>query len=366
MSSDAGKLLFGVAQEVVKPPEPEPEVVMIFPELIIPPPLQPPPKAFIRTTQIEEASVKPQNSIFESDRNTLAASKLPPKADGSAVMPTMEGKGVIQDDLINEDDRDGRVKEDSRKPPPANATALDMRAPAPMTPPSILKPQPAPPPPAQAPKPVAKADPLDDTPLKKMMEELDKESARLSTDRLPLEVRKPEPTDVTKAEMLKPQVRAPEDLPPMPPVPKAIPVPETAQASPSAPDRDTFTSFTRTKQTDGAISREGENAVNATATVKARYDSDVNEAIRQKWYRSFRLDREVASLRGRVKFRFYVDRRGVPQDLKILSDARDADPRMRDVTLRAILDADIPPIPDALLGELENGRIMCTFDAIVY
>jgi hypothetical protein len=91
----------------------------------------------------------------------------------------------------------------------------------------------------------------------------------------------------------------------------------------------------------------------------------VTGAVEQKWHRYVRLARDSVTF-GRVKFRFYVDRNGTPQDLRILSDARDADPRMREITLRAILDADIPPIPDELLPELEDGRLKIEYDAIVY
>lgn len=367
-NSEAGRQLFGVAEEMVKPPEPEPEVVMIFPEQVVPPPLQikPPAKAYIRTTQNEASTVKPANSMFESDRNTLAASKLPPKADATLMVPTTEGDAPTKMEMASRDFRDGQIKNDAVAPsPPANSTPLDMRAPAPVTPPSILKPQPAPPPSPQQPKQVAKALPADDSMLKKMMEDLDKESARVDPDRLPIEVRKPNELNVAESKMVKPQVRVPEDTPPMPPVPKAVPVTDDVQATAGKPEKDAFSPFTRMGKNDGAVSREGENAVDASATPRGIYMRQVTGAVEQKWHRYVRLARDSVTF-GRVKFRFYVDRNGTPQDLRILSDARDADPRMREITLRAILDADIPPIPDELLPELEDGRLKIEYDAIVY
>jgi hypothetical protein len=91
----------------------------------------------------------------------------------------------------------------------------------------------------------------------------------------------------------------------------------------------------------------------------------VTGAVEKKWHLYVRLARDSVTY-GRVRFRFYVDQRGTPQDLKILSDARDADPRMREITLRAILDADIPPIPAELIPELEDGRLKIEYEAIVY
>lgn len=363
-NSEAGRRLMGAAEYAAKP-EPEREVTMIFPDQIVPPPLQPKPKAYIRTTQNEAAAVKPANAAFESDRNTSAASKLPPKADATLMMPTTVGNGPTKMELANRDVRDGQLKNDATTPsPPLTATPLDMRPPVPATPPSILKPQPAPPP-APQPKQVAKAEPSDATPLKKMMEEMDKDAARMITDRLPLEVRKPQEMKPDEPPPAKPQVRVPDDSPPMPPVPKAIPVADDVQATAGKPEKDAFSPFTRMGKNDGAISREGENAVDAAQTPRGIYMRQVTGAVERKWHLYVRLARDAVNF-GRVRFRFYVDRKGTPQDLKILSDARDADPRMRELTLRAILDADIPPIPQDLLPELEDGKLKIEYEAIVY
>ena len=91
----------------------------------------------------------------------------------------------------------------------------------------------------------------------------------------------------------------------------------------------------------------------------------VTGAVEKKWHLYVKLGKDSINY-GRVRFRFYVDRRGTPQDLKILSDARDADPRMRELTLRAILDAKIPPIPDDLLPTLFDERVKIEYEAIVY
>lgn len=361
-NTESGRSFLGAAEQVSVKPEPEPEVTMIFPEMVIPPPMLPKPRAYIRTTQNEASAVKPSGAAFESDRNTIAASRLPPKADATVMMPTTTGDSPTKMELANRDFRDGQIKNDAvaaTSPPPANATPLDMRSPAPVAP-TILKPQPSPPPPAQ----VAKAQASDMTPLAKMMEEMDKDSARLETQRLPLEVRKPEiPETADTPPPPKPQVRVPEDTPP--PVAKAVPVTDDVKSTAGKPEMDAFSPFTRTGKNDGGISREGDDAVDAAATPRGIYMRQVTGAVEKKWHLYVRLARDSVNF-GRVRFRFYVNRRGVPQDLKILSDARDADPRMRELTLRAILDAEIPPIPDDLLPELEDGRLKIEYEAIVY
>lgn len=373
--TQAGRRLLGLTDLTPKPkPEPEREVTMIFPDQIIPVPQPPKPetKAYIRTTQNEAASVKPANAVFESDRNTLAASRLPPKADATLMMPTTEGNAPTRRELANRDYREGQIKNDAvaAMPPAAPAAAAPTPAtPTPATPlDPIQPPQPASPPvPAAPPMQVAKLAPTDNTQLSKMMEEMDKDAPRLEAGRLPFEVRKPDPQPPPDmpATPTVPQVRAPEDAPPPMPVAKAVPIPDDVQATAGKPERDAFSPFTRMGKNDGAISREGENAVDAAATPRGIYMRQVTGAVEKKWHLYVRLARDSVNF-GRVRFRFYVDRRGVPQDLKILSDARDADPRMRELTLRAILDADIPPIPADLLPELEDGRLPIEYEAIVY
>lgn len=205
-----------------------------------------------------------------------------------------------------------------------------------------------------------------------MMEEMDKEAARTDQNKLPIEVRKAEASKtetskVADAPPPKPQVREPQDTPP--PAPKAIPVAEPVndpvKVTAGTPEKDAFNPFTRMSKVDGAINREGENAVDAEATPLGKYMRQVTGAVEKKWHLYVKLGKDSINY-GRVRFRFYVDRRGTPQDLKILSDARDADPRMRELTLRAILDAKIPPIPDDLLPTLFDERVKIEYEAIVY
>ena len=342
--------------------EKEPEVTLIFPDQILVPVPAPKeeekPQLFIRTTQNEESEVKPQNAPFQSDRNTVAASMQPPVPGALAPMPTLSGTAPDIRELANRDYKDGAIKNDSA---PIAAASPESASP------SIVKPQPplqpAPPaaPPA-APPQTAMAETAP-TPLAKMMEEMDKEAARSDQDRLPLEIRKPDPPVPSTPPAAMPQVRVPEDTPP--PIVKAVPVEEPVEMNTRNPEQDAFSPFTRTSKTDGNISREGQDAVDAEATPLGAYMRQVTGAVEQKWHLYVRLGKDSVTF-GRVRFRFFVDKKGTPQDLKILSDARDADPRMRELTLRAILDAQIPPIPPDLLPTLDDGRVKIEYEAIIY
>src|SRR5262249_24828179 len=144
---------------------------------------------------------------FISDRNTVAAARLAPSADGTVPMPTMEGVDFKTKELANRNYRDGELKEDAAPPTPA----VQMRTPDPvMQPPEVVKAiplSPTPPPeratdPSRPPAP-ATTEPTSDTPktvakatptsaVEKMIEEMDKEMARVETTKLPLQVRKAE------------------------------------------------------------------------------------------------------------------------------------------------------------------------------
>jgi hypothetical protein len=199
---------------------------------------------------------------------------------------------------------------------------------------------------------------------------MDEKVASKDTNRLPLEIRKADtkspddlPTEPAPPKVAEPKVRMPEDTPPK--VVKAVPVEDPIKNNTPNPEKNAFSPFTRTSKTDGSISREGQDAVDAEATPLGIYMRQVTDAVGKKWHLYVQLGKDAVTF-GRVRFRFYVDKKGTPQDLKILSDARDADPRMRDLTLRAILDAQIPPIPADLLTTLDDGRVKIEYEAIIY
>lgn len=301
VSSQAGR---NFAAEEKAAVEEIPEVTLVFPDQIIPepPPLTPTPEFFIKTTQNEAVATAPKNAKFQSDRNTVAASLLPPTTTSALPMPTLDGRTDVKPQLNNNDHQDGSL-----------------------TP----KPQPKP------------ASPLPDLIAKE-----EAENTPANQNRLPLEVRKAEDSQAPAAKL---QVRIPADTPPL-------------MTNPT--DEDNFSDFDRMSKSEGSVSREGENAVDAAATPRGIYESKIKSAIGQKFQEFLKASTNVGT--GHVHISFYVDKRGVPQDLTILSDARDADPAMRELTLRAILHAQIPPIPADLLPTLEDGRQKAEYKVILY
>ncbi len=379
------------------------EVTLLYPEQILvseaPPVPKEEPKTYIRTTQNSAAEEAPMEADFVSDRNTVAASELPADPEGDKAMPTQEGIDKPMLELADRDYKDGELKEDGATPvpelakpaPPAPEPAPVAAAqPAPPTPPPTPSPEPEPPPPAPAvPEPpppapaiaVAKAIPI--TPLEAMLRERDEqEMAGLDPGTPAVEVRKAEKVrepDKTMTEIsgaLPPPLEPVQEPPPLPPVPemrapaadsvpRAVPVPDPVTRTAGPQDEDSFSPFTRTSKARGTLSNRGEAAVNAAETPVGRYMRQVTSAVEKKWH-SLRRTHADAVTFGSLKLRFNVLPNGDVEPPAILSNRREADSRMVDFTLRAILEAEIPPIPQDLLPLLEGRRLEVEYDVLIY
>ena len=375
----------GLASRLAAPvPEPdvEEEVTLVYAEMILPPP-EPPkqePKTFIRTSQNTTADAPPVKADFVSDRNTVAASEKPPDPAGDTPMPTQDGIDKPMLELADRDYKDGEIKEDGATPVPMNppapvaAAALDpVRTPTPPSPPPA---PPAPPPPPPAPVlEMAKAEPV--TPLEAMMKERDEsDAARLSLDRLPMEVRKGEVLEPPPMREVEPPVPVPTPAQEPPPalemrapsadaVPRAVPVPDPVSKTAGPADPDSFSPFTRTSKVKGTLSNRGEAAVNAAETPVGRYMRQVTGAVEKKWHRLRRTNADAVTY-GSLKLRFYVLPDGSVLPPNVLSNPKDADARMVDFTLRAVMEAEIPPIPQDLLPLLEGQRLEVEYDVLIY
>jgi hypothetical protein len=396
-----------LAKEREKPTE---EVTLLYPEQILQPepevspvpPQVPKPEAkpYVRTTQNAAVAEAPKQADFVSDRNTVAASELPPDAAGKPNMPTQEGIDFERNELANRDYKDGQIKEDGATPVPAMKVTEAAPAPPPSSPPpaapTVSPPTPVPAPvaaapvpaPAPAPVEVVKAVPV--TPLEAMMREQDEgEAARLSLEPKPVPMSKGEgegegdlevkvmPTAeplVKAVPVPVPEMRTVPDAPPKPdePLPPmrqpdapggAVPEPVKRTAGPQ--DADAFSPFTRTSKVRGTISNRGEAAVNAAETPVGRYMRLVTSAVEKKWHLLRRQNADAVTF-GNLQLRFFVESDGSVRTLDVISDKKKADPRMLDFTLRAILEAEIPAIPPDLLPLLDRQRLEVEYDVLIY
>ena len=349
-------------------PEPvveEKEVTLIFPEQILPEPPpavpEPEPKDYIRTTQNEAEMAAPKKADFISDRNTTAASEKAADPDGTAPMPTTDGAAFPMKELVDRDQKQGEIREDAAgkmeagltPPPPAPAPA--MKTPVAESSPAS---RPSPPSLADAMQ-MAKVEPAAN-PLDQMIREMDEEMARVDLQRLPLDVQRALPANAPPAQPMAASEAANET-----PVPKAVPMAETVDSPDLNASPDAFVPFTRTSKVKGTISNRGKASVNAEETPMGRYMRAVTSQVEKKWHTYRRRSMDAVTF-GSLKLEFYVTPDGRSEDLRIVSDPRNADPLMADFTLQAIRDAEIPPIPDDLVPMLEAGRMRIEYDVLIY
>lgn len=347
------------------------EVTLLFPDQLLlpepPPPPPPPPKPelkpYIRTTQNEGAAQPPASSTFTSDRNTVAMAKIAPSPDATVNMPTTQGISQRTSELANRDYRDGQIKNDRAEKAPLLPPMLapETNAPPNLVPPEPARPDPEPAPtPATAPVQVAKVE-LEKNATAMKAEDLDKEAVRVEITPRPHETREPKDS---LAEDSAPQKPRPAPAPPKEVKPASMPDPESKSARP--PEDDSFSPLTRTSTVRGTISNRGsEDAVDAERTPLGSYMRGVTSSVEKKWH-LYRMLKKDAVTYGSLRVRFFVQKNGRVEDLKIISDPRDADPRLADFTLRAIKDAEIPPIPADLLPLLEGERVKIEYDVLIY
>jgi outer membrane biosynthesis protein TonB len=383
MASEAARKLWEQAHQPPKEKVKE-EEVLLFPEQFLTPlpPKPPKPEVYIRTAQNQAADTAPKNPAFIADRNTHAATVKAPSPDATEPMPSMDGLKLPTREMADRDYKNGDLKDDSRpKSQPAVVAMLAPQPPVPPVPPQAKPPAPAPQP-QVAPQAVAKAV-TESTVLTKMMDEVDKELAKVDKNRLPLEVKKPELADApmkTTDEPPKTETQVPtkamvsEAVPqetlPQKPIPKALPVLDDEPVTRTTRNQDpnAFTPFTRTAQTKGTISNRGSEAsVDAEETPKGRYIRQVTGQVEKKWH-IYRLLRRDGVTYGSLQVVFYVNKKGKVESLRVIN-SKESNPILTDFTLQAIKDAEIPPMPADVIPTLpmnDQERLKVEYNVLIY
>jgi outer membrane biosynthesis protein TonB len=165
---------------------------------------------------------------------------------------------------------------------------------------------------------------------------------------------------------------------PSPPVPPS-PNPATAQTanassaanSPNLPpnpkppsDSPAFTPQTRAREMQGGADNIGRNpSFDVEASALGKYKKLVTQAVERQWHRYREKNADFVTY-GNLKVKFRVDKEGTPRSLKIVKN--DSNAVMAEFTLRAVLDADIPPMPADVAGMLGSSGLEITYDVIIY
>ena len=128
----------------------------------------------------------------------------------------------------------------------------------------------------------------------------------------------------------------------------------TPAQKPSTPSARGFQSETRVTRLRGSISNRGRASVEANATPLGRYKKAVSDAIGSRWYYYVKSQMGLLNI-GTVDIRFTILPNGKVKAPQILNNT--SNESFASVSLSAIVQAEIPPIPPEVEAVLENGRI---------
>jgi outer membrane biosynthesis protein TonB len=317
---------FGSAFTPALPLEEKPVELTIVDLSAPPPPSVPKNPAYIETAPSKESAEKPKEQTFESNANSIAATKQP--ANGDLPLPTQEGKDRP---AVNLETQQFSLPTDGAKPQPeAQPTIAPQSKPTPaVTPAPSAKPSEAPTAKPTAP-PVATPEP---------------EQFALLTASPP------------------PPIKAPDEVQPSPPPvvsasappPAPRPKPEVAASNYQAQKQET--------RITGNLTTHGPSAVNAVGTPLGRYQKAVSDAIGSRWYYYMNSKMDLISI-GTAHIYAEVDAQGHVQRLRVVSN--NANEAFANICLQSFQEAHIPPIPPDLIAALPDSRMPVDFSFTAY
>ncbi len=394
------------------------ELVLLLPDLFTPPeePPEPEPEAeaaedteppvpderdWVRTTHLEDTGAKPEDAAFESDRNTEAASPLPPDAEGEEGMITQDGEEFPWAALAESRLRDGEFDPAGERPtleiapqwepsPPAVDAVAEtdgdlVAVPEIDIPEELLaaadprdsEPPEAEPQPGADPEPIPAAAATAPERIETAFEEVAVAEESIWTR---LE-ENPEPLREAPTEVEEPAEVAEGDRPQDPPAPEATsPSRETVEARPPAPapraepvppseaaPPEFRTEAVRRRSVGKLSNLGGAPSVAAEATALGRYKQQIDQVIQRSWHTARQTRGDFASF-GMMKVRFWVNREGRVVNLKVVSS--NANAVMVDFSIQSIRGAAIPPMPDEVYADLfdgvSSGLLEMDYDIILY
>ncbi|MCS7008504.1 MAG: hypothetical protein NZL93_01040, partial [Chthoniobacterales bacterium] len=127
-----------------------------------------------------------------------------------------------------------------------------------------------------------------------------------------------------------------------------------SQIKPSPTNESTYQPQKRISRIEGGISNRGKSSVSAVGTPLGKYKKALTDAIGSRWYFYIKQNLSLMTV-GTAIIRFYVMPSGKVSGVKVLSNT--SSESFASVSIRAIVDAEIPPMPPEVAELLENNRI---------
>lgn len=125
-------------------------------------------------------------------------------------------------------------------------------------------------------------------------------------------------------------------------------------ARPHKPSASAYQPQTRVTRLRGNISNRGKASLEVAATPLGRYKKILSDAIGSRWY--YYVNNQIGLLSaGTVEIRFIVNPDGKVQNVRVTSNS--SNESFASISINAIMEAEIPQIPEDVVKLLENGRI---------
>jgi TonB family protein len=305
-----------LARKVLPQAQPEEPVEVTF----LPPPTPtPPPKErdFVDSAEGQVSEKAPEHAAFESDQNMVAASERP--AQSNEPVPTLEGDNLPGLTLQAQ-----------------NLSLGPAKQPAPPSPAAQARQQPQ--------KPEQKSPQKPEKQPEKPQPEKEKPQESKATP-TPRPTPRPEDAELALLDPARPRPQQPQEKPK-----EEIRKPQ----QPSRPQTPGFQPERRVTRLTGGISNRGRASVDAIGTPLGRYKKAISDAIGSRWYYYVNDAMDMVSM-GTVQLRFTVDASGKVQNVRVLNNS--ANEALASVSVRSIIEAEIPPIPKDIAPSLAGGQL---------
>lgn len=119
----------------------------------------------------------------------------------------------------------------------------------------------------------------------------------------------------------------------------------------------------RQRNVNGTLTNRGKNAVDASATPLGRYKKAVIDAIAERWHQNRKKNSESVTW-GSLHLTFSVNSEGEVSKLMVTENK--GNDTLLDLTLKAIAEAKLPPMPDEVEHALGKAGLAMNYDVIIY
>jgi outer membrane biosynthesis protein TonB len=302
------------------------------------------PPPYIATQDENQSDHAPDQPSFISDKDTLAASEKP--ASGFDPLPTQDGKQIPAFDFDTRPFRLDKVASSAASAAAATAAQPNATQPKQRQPPAKTSAtaQSTPKPPEQA-TPAPTPAPDDDAAFLKAQDAAPTPAPTAAAT--PQEFNDPPPPDTqTQDAAQQPMTSA-----------------TSRTNSPGLPKKPGYQPETIQTRMNGSISNRGRASVAAMGTPMGRYNKMLSDAVGMRWYFYVQERADLISV-GSVKIHFAVTQSGKVEDIRILSGKPNT--VLADISLNAISEAEIPPIPPDVAATLDGNRLEVDYDFSEY